>query len=363
MRTVRRRLVHPLATLLAATALTLAGARPAAATAESYVALGDSFAAGVGARSYQAESLTCYRSPQSYPALVAARAGLPLTFAACAGAVTADVVERQALSLQRSTTFVTVTIGGNDLGFASVLSTCALPGWLGSCGPATDRARALLRSALPERLDRVFAVVRARSPRARVVVTGYPRLFGEKDCSALTFFSRSERRRLNQTTEELDATIRARARAAGFRYVGPAAAFTGHAWCADDAWVNGPSRPTVNSFHPTAGGHAAYARLVGPALLRRGPAAATRTATAPAVRLVSGLSARGDFAFTVPDLGSAAVTRAAARAGITATELARLRRAQQRGASHDVVDRLDAELTRRAAARRGGNARPGERAR
>jgi hypothetical protein len=55
---------------------------------------------------------------------------------------------------------------------------------------------------------------------------------------------------------------------------------------------------------------------------------------------------------TVPDLGSAAVARASARAGVTAAELAQLRRAQQSGAPESSLDRLDAEITRRAAARR-----------
>jgi lysophospholipase L1-like esterase len=353
MRTLRlRSSVLPLASVLAGAALVLAGTQPAAAAGSSYVALGDSFAAGLGARTYDAESAGCYRSPKSYPALVAARSGLRLTFAACARARTADVLQRQVPSLRRSTAYVTLTIGGNDLGFAHVLTTCARPGWLGNCGKAVDQARSTLRRRLPGRLDRVLAAIRSRSPHARVVVTGYPRLFHGNDCSALTFFSASEMRRLNAATDQLDALIRARSRAAGLRYVSPAAGFRRHAWCDHDAWVNGPSRPVVNSYHPNARGHAAYARVVGPALAgRRYTHGSARAATLP-VRLPSGVTSRGDFPVTVPDLGSPAVARASAEAGVTQAELARLRRAQQCGAPNSTLDRLDTQITRRAAARR-----------
>jgi len=342
-----RRRARVLTALAAAAALAVAGAQPAAAAAPGYVALGDSFAAGVGARSYDADSADCYRSPKGYPALVAARSGLALTFAACSGAVTADVVEQQASALSSSTRYVTLTVGGNDLGFASVLTTCALPGWLGDCTAAVERGRRTLRTRLPARLDAVLATVAARSPRARVVVTGYPRLFAGDDCNAATFFSGAEMARLNAATDELDALIDARTRAAGFRYVSPVPRFTGHAWCADEAWVNGLSHPALNSFHPNATGHAAYADLVGPALLGTARAAVA----APAVRLPDTAGARTGYPVRTPDLGTAAVTRASARAGVTRAELAQLRHALASGTSNRELDRLDARITRRAAAR------------
>ena len=349
MRPSRPRSVLPLTLLLAGSALALAGAPPAVAATRPYVALGDSFAAGVGARTYDEESAGCHRSPKGYPALVAARARLRLTFAACAGAATGDVLERQVRLLRPSTRYVTLTVGGNDLGFESVLTTCARPGWLGGCGKAVDRARRTLRTALPGRLDRVLAAVRARAPRARVVVTGYPRLFDGDDCSAATFFSRKEMRRLNAAADELDATLRARTRAAGMRYVDPLPTFGGHAWCDDDAWINGPSKPFVNSFHPDVDGHAAYSRLVGPALLGR--RWSTAGAAAAPVSLPTAVGPVGHPAVRPPDLEAPAFVRASLAAGVTRAELTQLARAQQTGAPADVLDRLDAELTRRAAAR------------
>jgi len=340
-----------LATFLAAGALTLAGTQPAAAAAPGYVALGDSFATGVGAQRYADGGGTCYRSPRSYPALVAARSRLALTFAACAGAVTADVVERQVPSLRTSTRYVTLTVGGNDVGFASVLTTCALPGWLGSCSAALDRGRATLRTQLPRRLDTVLATIRTRSPRARVVVTGYPRLFNGDDCNALTFFSEREMERLNAATDELDALIRSRTRAAGLTYVSPVERFADHAWCDDEPWVNGLSRPWLDSFHPNAAGHAAYAGLLRPALLGNTPRTVRVAARPPAVRRPDTAGAGGGYPVEPPDLSTPAVTRAAARAGVTAGELAQLRRALRSGAANQTLDRLDEQITRRAAAR------------
>lgn len=319
----------------------------AAAAEPGYVALGDSFAAGVGSRSYAPDD-PCLRSPLSYPALVADRYDLALTHAACSGAVTADVLGQQVGALSAGTSRISVTVGGNDVGFTSVLTTCALPGWLGNCRRAVDASRRAMQGVLPARLDRVLAAVRQRSPGAVVVVTGYPKLFGDEDCSALTFFSTDDRRRLNAATDVLDAVMEDRAAAAGVSYTDAVPAFRGHAWCDGAAWVNGPSRPRLNSYHPNVAGHAAYARLVGPLVGRNLP---TGPASTSRVRLPAATARSGD-GFSVPDLDSTAVRRASARAGVSPAELARLRRAQRSGADQASLDRLDATLTRRAAERR-----------
>ena len=62
-------------------------------------------------------------------------------------------------------------------------------------------------------------------------------------------------------------------------------------------------------------------------------------------------SARGPARVQPPDLSSAAVARAAARAGVTKAELKRLRNAQRSGASNAALDRLDAKITAKAAQR------------
>jgi lysophospholipase L1-like esterase len=166
---------------------------------------------------------------------------------------------------------VTITIGGNDAGFAGVLVRCALPRWAARCGPPVERARRYIRRTLPGRLDRVYEAVRRRAPRATVVVAGYPRLFNGIDCGPLTFFSREDQRLLDGTADRLRDVLRARARAAGFRFADVLPAFRGHAVCDTTEWLNGFSHPVKESFHPNALGHAlGYAPAVLAALDRGG---------------------------------------------------------------------------------------------
>ena len=233
-----------------------------AAAAGRYVALGDSYASGLGTRTYYAESGSCYRSPKAYPVLDAARLGVTLSFKACSGATTGDVLDNQMGTLSASTTRVTVQVGGNDAGFSSVVTTCAEPSWASDCGGAIDRAQAYIENTLPARLDDVYAAIRARAPGARVTVVGYPRLFNGEDCNSGTWFSPTEESRLNQTADLLDAAIAARAYAHGFAFVNPVAAFTGHAICDSVEWINGLSSPTRESYHPNTRGQAGYANLV-----------------------------------------------------------------------------------------------------
>src|SRR5690242_18081032 len=115
--------VTALATALGA-ALIGTGIPAKAATAVNYVALGDSYSSGVGAGS---TSGSCAQSPNAYPALwQKANAPASFTFAACSGAKTSDVISSQLSSLSASTTLVSITIGGNDAGFSSIMETCVL---------------------------------------------------------------------------------------------------------------------------------------------------------------------------------------------------------------------------------------------
>ncbi len=334
----------------------MASTRPAGT---SYTALGDSYSSGVGARVYYRDGTDCYRSPKTYGALLAADYGLSLTLAACSGAQTADVLDDQLSGLGASTRYVSMTIGGNDVGFSPALTTCALPDWWGSCRRAVDAGLVVLRRDLPQRLDRLLAAIHARAPRARVVLVGYPHLFNGTDCNAGTFFSARDEERINSATDELDALLETRARAAGLAFVSVVDDFDSHAVCDQTEWINGLSRPVVNSFHPNAAGYRAYARLVGPVLVGR-PAPSTPLAAAvkpderrpgPAVDLPPETTAAGPFRFRAPDLFSPQATRAAARAGITHADLQRLRRAQRDGATNATLERINAEIVAATSAR------------
>ena len=246
---------HPRRLLAALVAVLALGAACAGgAQADSYVALGDSYSSGVGTRDYSLDS-ACQRSPYAYPALVAAdRPNTQLTFKACSGAKTADVLSSQVSALTSTTKFVTITIGGNDAGFSSVITQCALP-WPWTCDGDISTAQSFIRNTLPAKLDGVYASIRSRSPTATVVVLGYPRLFMGVDCNAGTFFSSGELTALNATADLLRDVTRARAAAAGFTFKDAIPPFTGHAVCSTSEWLNGLSNPTGESYHPNRNGH------------------------------------------------------------------------------------------------------------
>ncbi|MDF9716196.1 SGNH/GDSL hydrolase family protein [Nocardioides sp. ChNu-153] len=229
----------------------------------SYVALGDSYSSGTGTREYLADGTQCLRSVHAFPSLLASAGGWDLDFRACSGAVVADVRANQLTALSAATDLVTLSVGGNDAGFTDVITECAQPGWMSDCDGAIDGAQAFIGATLPARLSGLYADVRAAAPNADVVVAGYPRLFQGEDCDVLTFISPAEMTRLNATADQLDARTAAAARAAGFRFVDPTAAFTGHAVCDEPAWLNGLSNPVVESYHPNTLGHAqGYVPLV-----------------------------------------------------------------------------------------------------
>ncbi len=235
---------------------------PAAHAATSYVALGDSYASGVGTRTYYSDSGSCYRSPYAYAVVDAARIGATLSFQACSGAKAADVKNSQLGTLTASTGLVTVQVGGNDIGFSPVLTECAQPGWASDCNGAIDGAQTKISSTLPAALDSLYTSIRSKAPSAKVVVVGYPRIFNGEDCNAGTWFSPSEETRLNQTADQLNAKIANRAAAKGFSFVNPTSAFVGHAVCDNVEWLNGLSNPIRESYHPNRNGQTGYANLV-----------------------------------------------------------------------------------------------------
>ncbi|WP_405058798.1 SGNH/GDSL hydrolase family protein [Kribbella sp. NBC_01505] len=234
--------------------------------AVNYVALGDSYASGVGTRTYMADSGNCQRSTKAYPYLDAARLGASLKFVACSGARVADVTANQLSAVTSAANRITVQVGGNDAGFSSVITECAKPAWLGDCDTAINNAQATINNAIPGRLNGLYSSIRSRAASAKVIVVGYPRLFNGTDCNAGTFFSPAEMTRLNATADLLNSKISTAAGAAGFSFVNPTAAFTGHSVCGNPEWINGLSNPVSESYHPNTTGQAQYANLVAPAL-------------------------------------------------------------------------------------------------
>jgi lysophospholipase L1-like esterase len=308
----------------------LAGAPSSSGAQAGYVALGDSYSAGVGT---YAPVDDCYRSPYGYPVLLATALGVALNYRSCSGAKTGDVLAEQVGSLSGDTDYVTITIGGNDIGFTQVLTECAKPFWWGDCDGAIDQARALTTGVLPGRLDAVYSAVTNGAPRARFVVAGYPRIFNGQDCNALTFFSPAEETRLNSAADLLSSTIAHRATAHGATYVDVRSAFTGHAVCDDTEWINGLSWPVDESYHPNRAGNVAYANLIGPRLtgqtVRVAPAK-PESRVNPAPR--QGTETAGTTAhFVVPDITSPESLRAARAAGLNPRDVRHLDRLLRAG--------------------------------
>ena len=233
----------------------------AAAGADNYVALGDSYASGQGTGTYTL-SAPCKRSTTAYPSLVAQqRPNTALTFVACSGATTSMVMSTQITSVTASTNIVTISVGGNDLGFSDVMTRCVTS----DCTAALASTRTALAATLAPRLDTVYTAIRTRAAvGARVVVLGYPRLFGSAGCLGATGISTAERAAANQVSNEMDRVIALRAAAAGVTYKSAIAAFSGHAVCDSASWINGVNLfNTGESFHPSrVGNSAGYLPLV-----------------------------------------------------------------------------------------------------
>ena len=238
---------------------------PAAASAAggadgAYVALGDSYSSGIGAGSYIPSAGPCLRSRRSY----ASRLGRTVSsFRACGGATTADVLDLQLAPFPQDTRLVTITIGGNDAGFADVLETC-LFGSAAACSARVGRAERFVRRVLPQRLRRVYDAIRERAPQATVVVAGYPRLFARRPwCGRAGLIDEREQRRLNEGANLLARTIAAEAaRHRGFRFADVRPAFNGHGICSPSPRIHGIASRRVDSFHPTARGYETYARVI-----------------------------------------------------------------------------------------------------
>jgi lysophospholipase L1-like esterase len=234
----------------------------APAWATKYVSLGDSYSSGTGTRTYY--DTNCQRSVYSYPYLLHnAHPSWTFVHAACSGAKTGDILNSQINSVSSDTNWVTYTIGGNDAGFSSVITTCAEPSWASDCNTAVNNAQSYIQNTLPGRLDLVNNAIKSHAPNAKVIVLDYPRLFNGQDCNAGTFFSSSEETRLNQTADMLKSVLSAAAARAGanflFRDVIPP--FIGHAVCdggggSSTEWINGLSNPVGESYHPKTTGHA-----------------------------------------------------------------------------------------------------------
>jgi GDSL-like Lipase/Acylhydrolase family len=181
------------AALAALAALIALAAFAGAARAANYVALGDSYAAGPVIPN-QIAPFGCLKSDHNYTHLAAPSIGLPLRDATCSGATTADMTSPQETelgpvppqfeSLDGETSDVSLTIGGNDIGFAEIALSCVTVNPFST--PCKDKYDSGGHDQIAERIaataPKVAAVLQGiheRSPAARVFVIDYAAIFPE----------------------------------------------------------------------------------------------------------------------------------------------------------------------------------------
>ncbi len=289
----------------------------------TYVALGDSFSSGEGVRPFLSSGAGCDRSSRAYATWVRPRGFTKPLYAiasgavppgrggantygsgqsvrksarvtwvtrACSGATTQNVLPASLGGVPQSgaggTTqldnatlknadLVTLTLGGNDVGYVEVLTTCAI----GDCNtPAFEQQRAALIDSTEPKLEAVYRAIAAKAPRARILVLGYPQLFpadpARQACPALGMFQ-GEQDMLRRLGVRLNATIATAAAHSGSRvqFVPVVSRFAGHEVCGSKgAWLNAIVTSPAGgldpgSFHPNLGGQqAGYGAAVNAAL-------------------------------------------------------------------------------------------------
>lgn len=213
--------------------------------------IGDSFAAGPGSGiSAEDQSIyeagtgrggnECFRASTGYPVKVARDKGYALVNATCAGSLTDHIlngwnrttsdgrtvfIPPQIDSIPSDASVVTITTGGNDIGFADFVS-CILNLFnpLPVCDetqPAIQQARAKLQT-VGEKVGNVIAAVKTKAPGAKVVITGYPKvvpLRGQPAPGCFPWLASIEQFIANDVEQQLNAAIKSAANSYGATFV------------------------------------------------------------------------------------------------------------------------------------------------
>ena len=258
----------------------------------SILVLGDSYSSGNGAGAYSGPA-SCRRSTanyaRQYEQLVEAAPGhVPTTVQtiACSGAVTADILRpngarpAQLSAVNGDDDAVFLTIGGNDIGFGSIVASCLLvfSRNADACDTNLRHAERMLSDGtMRTRLTNVLTAIRARTgPKARIVLLGYPYLEGDPTYTVPstrpTFVPVQAGKRIRALSDAGD-TLGQQLTAAmpNTAYVSLTKAFAGHELFAmrpnPARWLVAPfTDATLGEYdlwyHPNKAGHAAYAKAL-----------------------------------------------------------------------------------------------------
>jgi hypothetical protein len=279
-----------------------------------YVAMGDSYSSGEGVEPFEASSNTstnkCHRSGLAYSKLVSGNLSMTPSlglgkFVACSGAETKHITGRwspsdsdpdknlneapQIDALNKSTKYVSLTIGGNDMGFVAFGKACVLSTCKKDSG-AHKKALSKI-NALSNKLDVVYKAILSRAPNAKIYIMGYPQVAPIKSSSdgfdircGYLYNSDSQgswgdARAARDVVSKLNAKVKARVDAVRAMNVGYAqrlkfidinasgSPFIGHTTCSDpgesyfnnvDQWFH----YDAYTLHPNSRGQLAYAKLL-----------------------------------------------------------------------------------------------------
>jgi lysophospholipase L1-like esterase len=269
------------ALLAAALSLTLGVAT--AAPAAQWVGLGDSYAAGPLIPSQSLNPLGCLRSDHNFAHLAAAQLGRSLTDVSCSGATTVDMTAAQNVTpgpanppqlnaVNTAAQTVSLQIGGNDIGFTSIIENCASVNPFGHpCqdqydSGGVDQLAARIAATAPK-VAAVIQGIHTRSPAARVLVVAYMPILPEtgSGCWPQVPLAWADVPYLRATEKRLNTMLAQQAAANGARYVDAYTAAIGKDACKSSGtrWVE-PLVPgnAAAPFHPNARGMAGITPVV-----------------------------------------------------------------------------------------------------
>ena len=293
-RAVRPRTAGSILVVAAVIAASLVTGTPANAAAPTgrYVSLGDSYTSGPLIPSQV--DLNCTRSNHNYPSLVTATIhSSSFTDVSCGGATTGDIlnpgtgelgqgVPAQIGAVTAGTALVSVGIGGNDIGFTGIISTCAQASLSNPFGSpcknqytagGTDQIRARITATAPK-VAAVLAAIHQAAPSARVLVVGYTAILPDSGlgCWPVVPLAYGDVPYLRGIEKALNSMLAATAAANNATYVDVYAPSIGHDACKGSGtrWTEGLVPGTSAApFHPNATGeqgmaNAVLATLAGP---------------------------------------------------------------------------------------------------
>jgi len=257
-----------------------------------FIGLGDSYAAGMGGGLYLTDPpglpFNCNQTAAGYSRHLPATPSNPANMhLGCAGfttenvtAVVAGLAANPATQpVLQNASVITVTVGGNDIGAAGATAQCAALRATPDCRKALFDSIAVKLPQLPAKIKAMVSAIKSKAPLARIVLTGYPRLFTIN--SSMTTVVKSMATTVNAAADLLNATIAVSAVASRVGYVSVTNKFLNHGVGSAQPWIVGlqplcqlsstcaPDTQPGDTFHPTATGHiSGYAESVKAALTR-----------------------------------------------------------------------------------------------